>query len=768
MRVVVVSWTAVAARARSTAGSAATLGLLVTVLDLDGSYGLSADVRRPADLGLDEAALRRQAAAFGAASVATALVPALVRALGQPDEPLLIANAGVVLLARPEVLVRATARSGLAMVERDPGPVPPDGRHPDEDDLARSGPLEPALVAAHPALAGQALERWELRHAPPAGPWVEPVRDPTQVVSAWTIGAGHRLTAEPDLHLDGRPVAAVDLSRIDTRSPWLLDPSLADPRFRLSDQPALARLVATEVQRWTAAPTTPGAWDPDRAGTGHLMDDTLRRAAAMAGSDGPDLLDPVQAQAARTWLVSAPAAGGLPPYLAALRDRADLAAAFPAGTPDTAFLTWVEHHAVADGAPADLISPSVTAAAARRPVRSTAAPEPGVNVVGFLGAELGIGESARLLTSALAARGVAHATVPVDRFSQSRASKAAVRATTAPIYDTTIVCVNSDLTPTVAPAVAELLSCSYRIGMWYWEVEDFPPTQHAGFAFLDEVWVATEFVRSAIAPHSPVPVVTLTPPLPQRAARPPALDRAAIGLEDRPYLLFSFDFLSTAQRKNPTGLVEAFSRAFSPDEGPLLVIKSINADKRPAEAEHLRLAAAGRPDVFLIEAHLDPEQRDALTARCAAYVSLHRAEGLGLTMAEAMAWGRPVVATGYSGNLAFMTEENSFLVAWRPAVVPEGAPPYPAGGIWAEPDLDDAARLIRLMWDEPELASARGMRAAHDIATAHNPEVAGRAIEARLAELAGARRRAVRRGRRNRLRAAVYRPVRSVGRRLLG
>ena len=200
-------------------------------------------------------------------------------------------------------------------------------------------------------------------------------------------------------------------------------------------------------------------------------------------------------------------------------------------------------------------------------------------------------------------------------------------------------------------------------------------------------------------------------------------------------LLFSFDFLSTAERKNPWGLVEAFSRAFTPDEGPVLVVKSINADRRPADAERLRLAAAGRPDVILNEDYLDAPARDALVAHCDAYVSLHRSEGLGLTMAEAMAWGKPVVATGYSGNLHFMTDENSFLVPFRPAPIPAGCEPYPVGGRWADPDLDEAARLIRLVVDDPAGAAVRGARAASDIAVMHSPEAAGAAFAARLAEI---------------------------------
>ena len=283
------------------------------------------------------------------------------------------------------------------------------------------------------------------------------------------------------------------------------------------------------------------------------------------------------------------------------------------------------------------------------------------------------------------------------------------------------------MTPTVAAAVPSLLERSYRIGMWYWEVEDFPASQHEGFRHVDEVWVATDFVRRAIEPHSPVPVRTITPPLPQPRTVP-GRTRADLGLPERPFFLFAFDYLSTVERKNPWGLVDAFEAAFTPGEGPLLVIKSINAGRRPDQAERLRLRVAGSSDVLLLEDYLDAEDRDALVALCDCYVSLHRSEGLGLTMAEAMALGKPVIATGYSGNLQFMTEANSFLVPWTPTSIPTGCEPYPPGGTWAEPDLEAAARLMRTVLEDSELAAARGRQGAEDLRTLHSPEVAGRQV----------------------------------------
>ncbi len=157
-------------------------------------------------------------------------------------------------------------------------------------------------------------------------------------------------------------------------------------------------------------------------------------------------------------------------------------------------------------------------------------------------------------------------------------------------------------------------------------------------------------------------------------------------MPDRFALLFIFDFLSVLERKNPLGLVDAFTRAFRPDEGPMLVIKTINGDLRLSDLERLRAVAGDRRDVLIVDRYYTEEQKNALVGACDCYVSLHRSEGFGLTMAEAMALGKPVIATGYSGNLHFMTPENSYLVDYVRVNVPTGCEPYPTTACWAEPE----------------------------------------------------------------------------------
>jgi hypothetical protein len=186
-------------------------------------------------------------------------------------------------------------------------------------------------------------------------------------------------------------------------------------------------------------------------------------------------------------------------------------------------------------------------------------------------------------------------------------------------------------------------------------------------------------------------------------------------------------------RKNPLAVVQAFTRAF-PDEGEAaLAVKTVGGTTEWRELERLRHAAGGREDVVFLDGRLDGRSYRGLFTTCDAYVSLHRSEGFGLTLAEAMSLGKPVVATAYSGNLEFMTDANSYLVDWREARVPVGCDPYPAGASWAEPDVDHAVSLMRRLYEHPVEARERGQRGRADIAEHHSIARVAGAVAERLA-----------------------------------
>ena len=134
-----------------------------------------------------------------------------------------------------------------------------------------------------------------------------------------------------------------------------------------------------------------------------------------------------------------------------------------------------------------------------------------------------------------------------------------------------------------------------------------------------------------------------------------------------------------------------------------------------------------------MDAYVTGAEKNAMLASCDCYVSLHRSEGFGLTVAEAMLLGKPVIATRYGGTLEFMNDENSYLVRWEPTAVGEGAYPYSPEDIWAEPDLDHAAELMRHVVAQHDEARQRGLLARRHILERHSPAIAGEAMRRRLA-----------------------------------
>ena len=200
-------------------------------------------------------------------------------------------------------------------------------------------------------------------------------------------------------------------------------------------------------------------------------------------------------------------------------------------------------------------------------------------------------------------------------------------------------------------------------------------------------------------------------PVPVEPPPGPFLTRSELNLPDRFTFLFVFDFWS-GERKNPGAVVEAFTRAFGPDEGPILVLKSIHGrDWKPRQFARVEAVAEGRDDIVIRDGYVSANERDSYVAACDCYVSLHRSEGLGLTMAEAMALGKPVIASGYSGNLEFMSDANSYLVPYDLVEVPSSWWAHAPGATWAEPDVDAAAALMTRAWEQADEARALGDRA---------------------------------------------------------
>jgi hypothetical protein len=360
----------------------------------------------------------------------------------------------------------------------------------------------------------------------------------------------------------------------------------------------------------------------------------------------------------------------------------------------------------------------------------------GATVVGYLRTESGMGELSRSTARALKAASYPITTVDVDDAPQRQCDLTLAHEDRGHPLPFTIVHMNAPEAVRHAQSLRPLLEARFPIGYWAWELPELPDEWTEAFALFREVWTCSIHAATAIGARSPVPVQAMWPALPD--ALPSALTREDFGLpEGRFAFLFLYDFLSETERKNPAGLLEAFRRAFRADDRAHLVIKTSNGDMRRDDWKRLAAAAEGLP-VTLFDRYLSRADVLALIRACDAYVSLHRAEGFGYTMAEAMAQARPVIATHYSGNADFMTPWNSFPVPYRLVELDRAHGRYAAGQHWADPDLDAAAELMRSVARDREHAAEVARRGQQDVTRQLSAEACGARVVARLRTLAQA------------------------------
>jgi hypothetical protein len=359
----------------------------------------------------------------------------------------------------------------------------------------------------------------------------------------------------------------------------------------------------------------------------------------------------------------------------------------------------------------------------------------GVNLAGYLDATVGVGEAARHVQAALRAAGVAVAPLGLSSREAPRDGPAVAPGDAA--HPVTIVCANPDgMTGARDELGPGAFEDRYVIGMWWWEVAALPQRWLRAFDLVDEVWVGSRFVADLLGAVSPVPVVHVPLAVPEPVAAP--VGRAELGLPEGFLFGFVYDYASVAARKNPLGLIEAFGRAFPGGDGPSLVLKTLGGERHAEPHAEVLAAAAAHPRITVLDANLPRAEKNALIRELDCYVSLHRSEGFGLTIAEAMLLGTPVIATDYGGTRDLLTAFNALLVDHRPAPIGPGNEPYPAHGEWAEPDLDQAARLMRAAHADPAAGRARAQRARADVLARHAPAAAGRAMADRLARVLNA------------------------------
>jgi glycosyltransferase involved in cell wall biosynthesis len=421
-------------------------------------------------------------------------------------------------------------------------------------------------------------------------------------------------------------------------------------------------------------------------------------------------------------------------YLYSLyQKRQDLQAAFPDvfGKHGEDYLAWITKEGVKQDIHPAYIKAAFKAGSQGNETTSSEALF-GVNVAGYLTAASGVGQAARGYIEALKTCQSAIALLDFSSQTCSHQEDLDLGEMSAfNPYPVNLICINADqIFPFVNSVGTGYFEQKYNIGLWAWELPDFPSEWWSHFAYFNEIWVGSNFMYESIVKHSPIPVVSV--PHVVKVERDRDYSKADFDLcEEEFTFLFSFDFLSVFQRKNPLAVVEAFKKAFQPDEPVRLVLKCIGGER---DLENLGILkdAIAQHRITLFDRYLSREEKYGLLGACDCYASLHRSEGFGLTIAEAMYLEKPVIATGWSGNMDFMTVNNSYPVEYELKELQEDYGPYKKGETWAEPNIDRAAQLMRQVYEQPTEARQKAQRAAQDIRLTNSPDAIASIVKKRL------------------------------------
>ena len=363
----------------------------------------------------------------------------------------------------------------------------------------------------------------------------------------------------------------------------------------------------------------------------------------------------------------------------------------------------------------------------------------GANLVGYAYGEFGMGEHVREV-----ARAVNTTDTPFVIINQNAAGhgngdlsvKHWVKDEAA--FNINVFHVNADIFPFLYFNVGEaFFEDRYNIGYWAWELEKAPPEFDLALNIVDEVWAISEFVSEAFRSRAKVPVITM--PL---AVSVPEVDaakytKAYYGLpQDAFTFLFIFDAASHLDRKNPIAAVRAFRAAFpSPAAKAHLLLKAMNVGKGNSLWQALLDEIGDDPRITIMQQRLTRDEVLGLYHAADAFVSLHRSEGFGRCVAEAMAYGKPVVVTNYSGTLDFAHEGTACVVDYKLVPIPRGAYLLANEQVWADPDVTHAAQHMLRLAEDADFRETMATAGQRYILDNFNLEVTGARYAARLAEL---------------------------------
>ncbi|MNQ81263.1 Glycosyl transferases group 1 [compost metagenome] len=368
---------------------------------------------------------------------------------------------------------------------------------------------------------------------------------------------------------------------------------------------------------------------------------------------------------------------------------------------------------------------------------------PGVSLIGYTRTEIGLGEASRMLAKSFEAVqlpfGILSHTDPGASLARNQDMSWVHKEINHAPYQVNVLHLNPpnlrwayDLD--ALPLGRQVLYHRYNIGYWAWEMPVFPDEWCNAFELVHEVWVPSSFIVDSIQKKSTVPVIQIPHAIEVQGY---VRNRSIFHLPEKPFLFLSmYDTHSLNERKNPQGSIQAFKSAFAANDTSVgLVIKVNNAHTNPAEMEHLKSLIQGYTNIYLIQETMSREKVDMLLNSTDCFISLHRSEGFGLVLAEAMYLGKPVIGTNWSGNTDFMNAHNSCPVNYSLAQLGRDIGPYQAFQTWAEPDIQHAAFFMRKLVSDNRWRSSIALQGQQTIRNEYSPKVIGNMIKKRLGEI---------------------------------
>lgn len=367
----------------------------------------------------------------------------------------------------------------------------------------------------------------------------------------------------------------------------------------------------------------------------------------------------------------------------------------------------------------------------------------GINLIGNVYADNGVGQGMRVLAEALYASHIPFTVIPTGESVREKQQKEndfswKEHIGSQALYHINVIYINIDKWAKELPSLScEILNERYNIAYWAWELETIPVKWKPCLQTVDEVWMLSEFSCNSLRKYTDKAVVKIPPYI--NIHVPVKYGRKYFALPEKCFLFLTMlDVRSISERKNPQGVIRAFKTAFSAEEANRdnigLILKIGHVDDEKA-IERYRKELKDYMYIYFITDSLSREEVESLIAQSDVLVSLHRSEGFGLPVAEAMYLGTPVITTGWSATTEFTDSENACVVDCDMIILEKQIGNYEKGNRWADADIGQAAEYMRRLWQEPQYYSAHKERAMSFIQEHFNDKMIGEMIADRIHEI---------------------------------